>query len=328
MKWFICNLIAIANHLYFQFRILALLMKLLLRSLGFLAATLPCFAATKVATLHPILADLAQQVGGANVEVVEILKPGADVHHFEPAPKDLAEMRGAKLLLASGKGLESFLDKLRDSLGANVKLVEVGAKIPSIPFEEHHHEGHAEAEHDHHHGAEDPHWWHSAENMKRAARIVADELSAVDPANAGAYAAGAKSAAKRFGELKSWAQKEIAKVGKKDRLLVTAHGAFGYFCKEYGFEPISLLGIGRSDDASSKHVAETIEEIREHGIKAIFPEDQANPKVLAEIARSTGVKIGEPLIADGTAKVAHTFETMLAHNVRAIVAALAPAPVK
>jgi len=224
--------------------------------------------------------------------------------------------------------MESFLDKLRDSLGAGVKLVEVGAKIPSIPFveHEHHHEGAKEEDHDdHHHGAEDPHWWHSAENMKRAARVVADELSAIDPANASAYAAGAKAASKRFGELKSWAQKEISKVGKKDRLLVTAHGAFGYFCKEYGFEPISLLGIGRSDDASSKHVAETIEEIREHGIKAIFPEDQANPKVLAEIARSTGVKIGEPLIADGTAKVAHTFETMLAHNVRSIVAALAPA---
>ncbi|WP_395735060.1 metal ABC transporter substrate-binding protein [Prosthecobacter sp.] len=306
-------------------------MKPLFLTLGFLAATLPSVAATKVASLHPILADLAQQVGGANVEVVEILKPGADVHHFEPAPKDLAEMRGAKLLLASGKGMESFLDKLRDSLGADVKLVEVGAKIPSIPFEEHvhHHEGAKEEDHDdHHHGAEDPHWWHSAENMKRAARVVADELSAIDPANASAYAAGVKAASKRFGELKSWAQKEIAKVGKKDRLLVTAHGAFGYFCKEYGFEPISLLGIGRSDDASSKHVAETIEEIREHGIKAIFPEDQANPKVLAEIARSTGVKIGEPLIADGTAKVAHTFETMLAHNVRSIVAALAPAAAK
>lgn len=306
-------------------------MKPLFLTLGFLAAALPSVAATKVASLHPILADLAQQVGGANVEVVEILKPGADVHHFEPAPKDLAEMRGAKLLLASGKGMESFLDKLRDSLGAGVKLVEVGARIPSIPFEEHHHE-HAEKdgdEHDHHHhGAEDPHWWHSADNMKRAARVVADELSAIDPANASAYAAGAKAASKRFGELKSWAQKEIAKVGKKDRLLVTAHGAFGYFCKEYGFEPISLLGIGRSDDASSKHVAETIEEIREHGIKAVFPEDQANPKVLAEIARSTGVKIGEPLIADGTAKVAHTFETMLAHNVRSIVAALAPAAAK
>ena len=306
-------------------------MKPFLLSLGMLAAAFPAFAATKVATLHPILADLVQQVGGANVEVVEILKPGADVHHFEPAPKDLAEMRGAKLLLASGKGLESFLDKLRDSLGAGVKLVEVGAKIPSIPFveHEHHHEGKAEEHEDHHHGSEDPHWWHSAENMRRAARIVADELSAIDPANASAYAAGAKAASKRFGELKSWAQKEIYKIDRKNRQLVTAHAAFGYFCKEYGFEPLSVLSIGRSDDSSSKHIAETIEEIREHGIKAVFPEDQANPKVLAEIARSTGVRIGEPLIADGTAKSAHTFETMLAHNVRAIVAALAPAaPVK
>jgi zinc/manganese transport system substrate-binding protein len=255
-------------------------------------------APLKVATLHPIVADLARQVGGANVEVIEILKPGGDIHHFEPAPKDIAAMRGSRLLLASGKGLETYLDKLRDSLGAGVKLVEVGEKIPSIPYVCNHDHG----EHDHHHGQFDPHWWHSAENMKRAARVMSDELSAADPANSGAYEAGAKAASKRFSELKVWAQKEIAKISRADRKLVTAHSAFGYFCKEFGFE--------------------TIAEIREHGIKAVFPEDQANPKVLAEIARSTGVKIGDPLIADGTAKTAHTFETMLAHNVRALVAAL------
>lgn len=280
-------------------------------------------APLKVASLHPLVADLARQVGGENVEVIEILKPGGDIHHFEPAPKDIAAMRGAKLLLASGKELETYLDKLRDSLGANIKLVEVGEKIPSIPYVCNH--DHSDGEHDHHHGEFDPHWWHSAENMKRAARIMSDELSAADPANAAAYEAGAKAASKRFGELKVWAQKEIAKISRKDRKLVTAHAAFGYFCKEFGFEPISLLGVGRSDDADSKHIAETIAEIREHGIKAVFPEDQANPKVLAEIARSTGVKIGDPLVADGTAKNAHTFETMLAHNVRALVAALAPA---
>lgn len=313
-------------------------MKPLLLALGLMTATLPLQAGVKVASLHPIVADLAKQVGGANVEVIEVLKPGGDIHHFEPAPKDIAAMRGAKLLLASGKGLEPYLDKLRDSLGAEVKLVEVGEKVPSIPYvhahehHEHEHEEkgdakkHEEEEHDHHdHGEFDPHWWHSAENMKRAARIMADELSAADPANAAAYDAGAKTAIKRFGELKSWAQKEIAKIDRKDRKLVTAHAAFGYFCKEFGLESMSVLGIGRNDDASTKHIAETIEEIREHDIRAIFPEDQANPKVLAEIARGTGVKIGEPLVADGTAKTAHTFETMLAHNVRAIVSALAPA---
>lgn len=283
-------------------------------------------ATLKVASLHPIVSDLARQVGGANVEVIDILKPGGDIHHFEPAPKDIAAMRGSKLLLASGKELETYLDKLRDSIGKEVKLVEVGEKIPSLPFAGHHDHDHAEAEHDHHHGEFDPHWWHSAENMKRAARIVADELSAADPANADAYEAGAKAASKRFDELKKWAQKEIANIDRKDRKLVTAHAAFGYFCKEFGFEPMSVLGIGRNDDASSEHIAETIQEIREHSIKAIFPEDQANPKVLTEIARSTGVKIGDSLVADGTAKNAHTFETMLAHNVRAIVAALARTP--
>jgi zinc/manganese transport system substrate-binding protein len=86
---------------------------------------LPTDAGVKVATLHPIIADLVRQVGGANVEVVEILKPGGDVHHFEPTAKDIAAMRGAKLIMASGKNLESYLDKLRDSVGAGVEVVEL-----------------------------------------------------------------------------------------------------------------------------------------------------------------------------------------------------------
>lgn len=124
--------------------------------------------------------------------------------------------------------------------------------------------------------------------------------------------------------MQSWAQKEISRIPRGDRKLVTAHAAFGYFCKEYGFKTIPMLGIGRSDDISAQYIAQTIQAIRDHKIKAVFPEDQANPKVLTEIVRSTGVQTGQPLIADGTSKDVHTFETMLAHNVRVIVAALAP----
>jgi zinc/manganese transport system substrate-binding protein len=80
----------------------------------------------KVATLHPLLADLARQIGGEQIIVVEVMKPGGDIHHFEPAPKDLASMRGARLVLASGKELETYLPKLRDSLGAGVQVLEVG----------------------------------------------------------------------------------------------------------------------------------------------------------------------------------------------------------
>ena len=135
----------------------------------------------KVASLHPLIADLARQIGGEQIIVVEVMKPGGDIHHFEPAPKDIASMRGARLVLASGKELETYLPKLRDSLGAGVQVLEVGEKIPSIPSTCHHDEDEKNGEH-HHHGA-DPHWWHSTENMKRAARILADAFSAAAPAN-------------------------------------------------------------------------------------------------------------------------------------------------
>lgn len=297
-------------------------MKTFASILFLLSLSLSAQAALKVATLHPILADVARQVGGANVEVVEVLKAGGDVHHFEPSARDVAAMRGAPLILACGKHLETYLDKLRDSVGSGVKVVEVGRLIPSLLLDPSNEifvccPAHAKS-------SIDPHWWHSAENMKRAARIIADEFSTADPANAAAYEAGAKAAGVKFMQLKSWAQKEISRIPRKDRKLVTAHAAFGYFCKEYGFKTIPMLGIGRSDDISAQYIAQTIQAIRDNNIKAVFPEDQANPKVLTEIVRSTGVKTGESLVADGTSKNAHTFETMLAHNVRVIVAALAP----
>ena len=278
-------------------------------------------AELRVATLHPIIADLVRQVGGEHVEVVEIVKPGGDIHHFEPSTKDVAAMRGAALLMAVGKNLESYLDKLQDSVGAEVKIVEVGRLVPSLKMDAADVfvccPAHAKS-------SIDPHWWHSADAMGRAAGIVADELAEADPANKAAYKANAKAAERRFDELKSWAKKEVAVIPRGDRILVTAHAAFGYFCKEYGFKSVPVLGLGREDEASAQYLAETIAVIRERKIRAVFPEDQANPKVLTEITRNTGVKVGEALIADGTSVNAHTFETMLVHNVRVIVAALKP----
>lgn len=289
-----------------------------------LLSLLACFTITaqaelKVAALHPILGDLARQVGGKTVSVTDLLKPGGDMHHFEPTTRDLSTLKNVQLILASGKHMESYLDKLSDSLGGAAKVIEVGRPIPSIKIE---------AGSDvflccpaHAAGGIDPHWWHSADNMRRAARIIADEFSSADPANGAAYTANAEAVSQRLASLKSWAQQQIAVIPKSDRKLVTAHAAFGYFCKEFGFKSVPLLGLGREDEASPKYLADTVKVIRDHKIRAIFPEDQANPKVLQEIARETGVKIGKPLIADGTSPDAHTFETMLRHNVEAIVAA-------
>ena len=274
-----------------------------------------------VATLHPLLADLVRQVGGDRVRVVELFKPGGDVHHFEPSPQDLVQMKGAAFIFASGKHLENYLDNLRDAAGG-VPVVEAGAVVPSLKIlrgQEIFFDEDVDVS-----SGIDPHWWHSPENMQRAARLAGDEMTRADPAGAAAYAAGVAATCKSIALLKAWAHVQLAVIPKQDRKLVTSHAAFGYFCREFGFQAMPLLGLSREDEATARHVATTVKAIRDNHIRAVFPEDQANPKILQEIVRETGVRLGEPLVADGTSPGAHTFETMLRHNVEAIVKALKP----
>lgn len=295
-------------------------MKLPALLLACLALAATASAQLKVAALHPMIGNLVRDVGGKNVEVLDLLKPGGDVHHFEPSSRDIAGMKGVKIIFASGKGIETYLENLADSVGAGVKIVETGKPVPSLKIEPgqevfmccpHHAKG-----------AIDPHWWHSASGMTRAVRLIGEELAAADPANAAAYKASAAAEEKKLAGYRAWAMQQIAQIPKANRKLVTAHAAFGYFCKEFGFRSLPLLGLSREDDASPKYLAEAIKTIREQGIRAIFPEDQANPKIIKEIVRETGVQIGDPLIADGTQPGFTRFDAMLRHNVDAVVKAL------
>ena len=284
-----------------------------------LALAAPASAALKVAALHPLIGNLVRDVGGKSVEVVDLLKPGGDIHHFEPSAKDIAAMKSVRVIFASGKHIES---NLRDSVGAGVKIVEVGKPVPSVKIEKGQELFMCCPEHAH--GGIDPHWWHSPSGMQRAVRYIGEELAAADPANAEAYKANASAEEKKIAGYRSWAQQQIAQIPKANRKLVTAHAAFGYFCKEFGFKSLPLLGLSREDEASPKYITEAVKIIREQGIKAIFAEDQANPKIINQIVSETGVKLGEPLIADGTAPGFTRFEAMLRHNVEAVVKALKP----
>lgn len=281
---------------------------------------LPVLAAAelKVATLHPLLSDLARQVGGAHVSVVPLLGPGADPHAFTPSPGDLARAADARLVLASGKGLEPYLDKIRDNLRPGQELYELGRKIPSLRIEV----GPVFACcPSHSHGAIDPHWWHSIANMQRAARYLAEEFTRIDPANSSSYKANARAWDERLEQLRSWAKKEIARIPRGDRKLVTAHAAFGYLCKEFGLKSIPVQGLNRERDPSPKYLAETIRTLRAEKARAIFPETLANPKVLAAMVRESRVRVAESaLIADGVGTgESATFEGMMRHNITTIV---------
>ncbi|MBT8038585.1 MAG: metal ABC transporter substrate-binding protein [Verrucomicrobiae bacterium] len=274
-------------------------------------------AQLKVASLHPLITDVARQVAGQHAQVVQLIGPHSDPHHFQPTPKSLLRAKGAQIYLVSGKDLETYINKLRSTLGGSATLVEVGKTIPSQKI----------SDRDsmfvccprHARGAIDPHWWHRVSNMQKAARVIAKEYSKVDPTHAAAYKANAAAYSKRLSSLHSWIKREVSRIPKKNRVLSTAHAAFGYFCKEYGFKALPVMGITSQQKPTATYQAEAIREIKKNRVKAVFPEQRANPKSLRIIAEEAGVKLGGTLVADGAA----SYEKMMRDNVTQIVAALA-----
>lgn len=280
-------------------------------------------AQMKVVCLHPLMADLARNVGGEHVEVISLMRPVDDPHHFNPPASVLHQARDAKIYLASGMALEIYLEKLRSTLGKSAILVEVGKTLPVRET----HELCDHSEHEHQHASThahkvhiDPHWWHRVQNMQRACDIVADCFAGVDPVRAAYYRANATRYQADLAKLHSWIKRELLAVPAQQRKLVTAHDSFGYFCDEYGFQSFSIKGLNKANQPSTNKLAGIISTIRQEKIKAIFPEQRANPKALQTLARETGIKVGATLIADGSA----SYIAMMKHNVHAIVSALRP----
>ncbi len=220
----------------------------------------------------------------------------------------------AQLILLTAKHMEGYVSKLKESTGTNGALVEVGDGFASLKMK---------AENDPNRTVEDPHWWHSVANVEKATRIVRDELIKADPADKDAFTANAAKYLDKLNALEKWTRLKVAELPRDKRKLVTSHDAFQYFAHDYGFTIYAIEGVTTEDQPSSKKVAELIATIKSQGVKAIFLESIENPKVLKEITRETGTKVGGTLYADGLGEGdASTYEGMFKHNVNTIVDAL------
>jgi len=278
-----------------------------------------CLAAAelKVASLHPLLGDLARQVGGERVEVVDLIGRNVDPHHFEPQPEDLRAAGDARLFLASGKGLETYLDTLRTLLPADARLIEVGATLPGL-------EGSCDHPGHDHEGTEDPHWWHSIDAFRRAATVTAEALAEADPDGAAGYRARALAYRAELDRLERWTRRQVARIPRDRRVLATAHAAFGYFCHDHGFEALPVQGLNREQMPDAPSLARLIRKLRESQVTVIFPEKGSNPKILAALTRDTGIRLAPPLDADGS--TSESYQAMIRDNVGTIVEALRGKP--
>ena len=272
----------------------------------------------KVASLSPIVSDLARQVGGADVEVIDLMPLGSDPHVFTPTPDDLKTASRTTLILAAGKGLETYLEDLSESLG-DVSVFEVGRSVPSLRVEVNEVficcPSHAT-------GAIDPHWWHSVKSAKRAAKGLSRKFAEMDSANAEAYDERYSAYAERLDLLYKWARKEISRIPRRDRELTTSHAAFGYLCREFGLRSITVQGLSSEDSPTPAYLKDVVRTLKEQDVRAIFPEGNANPKVIASMVRETGVAVGGSLYAGTLPPGAPTYEDMVRTNITTIVESL------
>jgi zinc/manganese transport system substrate-binding protein len=267
-------------------------------------------APLKVASLSTITSDIARNVGGSDIVLEPIIKPGIDPHDFQPTPSDVKTITQADLVLLTGKGLEGYLTKIEESAGPG-KFIDTGKAFPSLKLEE---DGKQ---------IEDPHWWHSIGNVKKATAVIRDAFIAKDPAHQSTYEKNAAAYLASLDRLQQWANETIAALPREKRKLVTSHDAFQYFARDFGFKIYAVEGVSSDDEPSSKNVVALIGIIRDQGVKAVFFENIENPKVIGEITKETGAKVGGELYADGLGDPdAPTYEAMVKHNISTIVNAL------
>ena len=285
------------------------------RFIAILALSMTSLASARadltVASLSTITTDIAKNVGGDKVRIIPIIKPGIDPHEFQPTPEDVKQIAKADLVLFTGKQVEGYLTEVEQSAGGAGKFVDTGAAIASLKLEE---GGQT---------VEDPHWWHSIDNVMKATAVVEKRFIEADPANKEAYEKNAAAYLAKLKELKAWAKREVSKLPREKRKLVTSHDAFQYLARDFGFKIYAIEGVSTEDEPSSRQIADLINTIKRESVKAVFFENIENPKVVATITKETGAKLGGQLYADGLGdKEASTYPDMVRYNITTIVEGL------
>ncbi len=296
--------------------------RFLLASAAALALSVPlAHAADKlpVVASFSILGDLVRVVGGDRVAVTTLVGPDEDAHVFAPKPADAKALLAAKLVVTNGLGFEPWAGKLLKSAGYKGKTVVATQGVTARHMaEEKGHAGHA-------HEELDPHAWQNPNNVVFYVRNIAAALSQLDAAGASSYQANAEAYVKELQALDAWAQAQITSIPQAKRKVITSHDAFGYFAAQYGVKFLAPQGVNTETEPSAKQVARLIQQIQRQKIRAVFVENMANPKLIAQLSKDAGVTLGASLYADALSPAGQpgvTYLQMLRHNVTQLVAGM------
>ncbi len=280
----------------------------------------------KAVASFSILGDMVRQVGGGRVEITTLVGPNGDAHVFSPTPATAKLLASADIFLVNGLGFEGWMERLETSSGFKGVTVVASTGVETLAMDEgHHHDEHGDG-HDEDGGeAADPHAWQSLANGKIYVANIRDGLIAADPEGKAVYEANATKYLAAIDAEEIAVKEAIASLPPERRRIITSHDAFGYLADAYGLEVISPEGVSTESEASAQDVAMIIRQIREEKIPAVFLENVTDRRLLDQIARETGAKIGGVLYSDALSEPdgpAPTYLGMFRHNIGALSAAL------
>ncbi len=268
-----------------------------------------------------MLADLAEVIGGDRVTVSGLMGPGIDPHLYQASAGDVSLMQKADVVVYNGLHLEGKMGEIFENLsgqGSTVICIEKGLDESSLLAWEDDSSVH------------DPHIWFDVSMWKDAAKTVSKGLTEADPTGKADYEANLDTYLKELDETDAYIRSRAAELPEAQRVLVTAHDAFQYFGKAYGFEVRGLQGISTDAEAGTADVSDLANFIVERQIKAIFVESSVPPKTIEALqaavkAKGFDVAIGGELYSDslGDAKSgADTYILTVKANIDTIVEAL------
>jgi len=250
--------------------------------------------AIKVVTTTAMIGDLVKNVAGEKAEVISLMGTGVDPHLYKASAGDVEKLAGADMIFYNGLHLEGKItDVLAQMKKSGIFTVGVAEGIDkSLLLSPEEYEGYY-----------DPHIWFDVALWKKAAKVVKEAFSLYDPENAVIYKQNAESYLKELNLLQSYIQKKTALLRHERKVLITAHDAFNYFGRGYGFEVMGLQGISTDSEASVADIQNLSRVIAERKIPAVFVETSISPRYMRALrasvkARGFDVRIGGSLYSD------------------------------
>lgn len=264
-------------------------MKHLFKSLSVIAlglAALQAEAKFKVVTTFTVIQNIAQNVAGDAATVESITKPGAEIHEYEPTPKDIVKAQSADLILWNGLNLERWFERFFQNIKDKPAVVVTEGITPLSIYEGPYKD------------APNPHAWMSPSNALIYVENIKNALVKYDPQNADTYQKNAAAYAEKIKQLDKPLREKLSKIPADQRWLVTSEGAFSYLAKDYDLKEGYLWPINAEQQGTPQQVRKLIDLVKKNHIPVVFSESTVSAKPAQQVAKESGAKYGGVLYVD------------------------------